>query len=74
MNIYSQGDNSVATVHISPSTDEVYTPFLNNTNDMAITKDNIQEYTKQLDLQTNTHQVSLFLFNKYYLLINNLHN
>ena len=53
----------------------VYTPFLNDTKDVAITKDNIQEYTKQLlDLNTNTRLVNLFLFNEHYsLMINNIH-
>ena len=74
VNIYSEEDNTVVPVRISPTIDDVYTPFLNDTKDISITKDNIQEYTKQLlDLNTNTRLVNLFLFNEHYSLINNLH-
>ena len=74
VNIYSEENNTIVPVRLSPSIDHVYSPSLNDTKDVAITKDNIQEYTKQLlDLNTNTRLVNLFLFNKYYSLINNLH-
>ena len=74
VNIYSEEGDTIVPMRISPSIDDVYTPFLSDTKDVAITKDNIQEYTKQhLDLNTNTRVVNLFLYNELYSLINNLH-
>ena len=49
-------------------------PFLNNTKDLAITDENIQEHTKDLlDLYDNKRLVNLFLYENHYSLITNLH-
>ena len=73
VNFYSEEGDTVVQIRISPNIDDVNTLFLNDTKDVAITKDNIQEYTKQLlDLNTKTRLVNLFLFNKHYSQISNL--
>ena len=55
VNIFSEEGDTIVPIRISPNIDDVYTPLLNDTKDVAITKDNIKEYNKQLlDLNTNT--------------------
>ena len=68
MNTYSEKGNTVFPDRILPTIVDAYTPFLSDT------KDNIQEYTKQLlDLNIKKCLVSLSFFNEHYSLINNLH-
>ena len=59
VNNHSEEVSNVVPVRIPTSMNDVYTTFLSDIKDVAITKDNIQEYTKQLvDLKTNTHLVN----------------
>ena len=49
VNTYIQEeDSAVIPAGIPPTTDVVYTSFLNDTKNISITKDSIQAYIKQL--------------------------
>ena len=72
LNMYSEEDNIDIPLRFSPSIEDVYTPFLNDKQDIAIATENVQEYTKQIrDLNTNTRLITFFLFNEHYSLIHN---
>ena len=74
INVYSVENKIIVPVRISTNIDSIYMPFLNNTKDLAITDENIQEYTKDLlDLNDNKRLVNLFLYENHYSLITNLH-
>ena len=74
INVYSVENKIIVPVRVSTNIDSIYRPFQNNTKDLAITYENIQEHTKDLlDLNDNKRLVNLFLCENHYSLIINLH-